>query len=251
MEGLKILSPKKKEKKEKKVESNPSLDYSDYSEWKISKEWKNKDTSFPSIRDKSIDKSSSLYHDASSKDKLQHKTPEVFDNFIDDDTFPEIKYEIVYSDLEMEFCSYVTARCDDDEQILTKEYHSKWSWCLTHKIFNVCQSSSPVFPLLNNSLFQKLESLPKNNIKCLHKCNIIAYPNTETIKENLMYHDYHWSVNTGILFLNTCDGYVKFQDGTKVNAVENRFVLFDGSKPHCLSSTTNEKLMYTININFL
>lgn len=243
MEGLNILGSKEKEKE---VEDNSPPDYF---HWKIANQLReeNKSHSFPSSRDKG----SSLYHDASSKDKWKRKTPEVFDDYIDSALFDDISSQIVYSDMELEFCSYVTGRSDDKEELLEVEYKCKWSWCLMHRIFNISRSDSPIFPLINEYLIAKLALPPENKLKCLHKCNIIAYPNTQTIKENLMYHDYHWNVNTAILFLNNCDGYVKFQDGTKINAVQNRLVLFDGSKPHCLSTTTNEKLMYTINLNFL
>ncbi len=220
MEGLNILGAKKP------VKSNPPIKNN---EWKTVKNFK----------------------DTSSRDKFQHKTPEIFDNYIDTDAFAEIKHQVVYSDAEMEFCSYVTGIRDDSEEILKREYDSKWSWCLRHRIFDLSQSDSPLFPILHNALFVKMSSPPEYNLKALHKCYVIAYPNTENIKENLMYHDYHWNVKTGVLFLNTCDGYIKFKDGTKVNSVENRMVMFDGSNPYCLSSTTNEKLMYTININFL
>ena len=42
-----------------------------------------------------------------------------------------------------------------------------------------------------------------------------------------------------------------FKDGTKVESVENRIVIFDGSELHCGVSCTDEKARFVLNINYL
>ena len=41
-----------------------------------------------------------------------------------------------------------------------------------------------------------------------------------------------WNHKTGIFYVNTCNGYTLFSDGTKVESIENRFVEFDSSIEH-------------------
>ena len=56
---------------------------------------------------------------------------------------------------------------------------------------------------------------------------------------------------TAIYYLNTCNGYTMFKDGTKVESVENRVLIFDGSELHCGASCTDEKARFVLNINYL
>ena len=54
----------------------------------------------------------------------------------------------------------------------------------------------------------------------------------------------------GIFSLNTCDGYTKFENGTKIESIANRFFLFDGSTKHASTTTTNVPARFNINFNF-
>ena len=76
------------------------------------------------------------------------------------------------------------------------------------------------------------------------------YPNTETLKEHGIHIDYSFPHKAGILSINTCDGYTKLEDGTKIDSVANRMLLFDASNPHNSSTTTNQPVRVNININY-
>ena len=55
----------------------------------------------------------------------------------------------------------------------------------------------------------------------------------------------------GLYFiLNTCNGYTKLEDGTKVFSVENRALFFDSYTPHCSTSCTDKLYRSNININY-
>ena len=54
-----------------------------------------------------------------------------------------------------------------------------------------------------------------------------------------MHVDMNYSHSGAILSLNTCDGYTKLKDGTKIDSVANRILLFDASEEHCSTTTTN------------
>ena len=66
-----------------------------------------------------------------------------------------------------------------------------------------------------------------------------------------MHIDYRFKHSAAILSLNTCDGYTKLMDGTKIDSVANRMLLFDASEKHCSTTTTNVQARMNININYM
>ena len=54
----------------------------------------------------------------------------------------------------------------------------------------------------------------------------------------------------GLYSVNTNNGYTLFEDGTKIDSVENQMLIFDGSKRHCSVAQTDTNLRVNININF-
>tara|TARA_A100001011_G_scaffold206631_1_gene214783 strand:- start:321 stop:797 length:477 start_codon:yes stop_codon:yes gene_type:complete len=54
----------------------------------------------------------------------------------------------------------------------------------------------------------------------------------------------------GLYSVNTNNGYTLFEDGTKIESIENQMVIFDGKTKHCSVAQTDTKLRINININF-
>jgi hypothetical protein len=88
------------------------------------------------------------------------------------------------------------------------------------------------------------------DIKALIRIKINMYPNAETLKEHGMHYDYDYSHKAAILSINTCDGYTKLEDGTKIDSVANRMLLFDGQTLHTSSNTTDQTARININFNY-
>ena len=68
-------------------------------------------------------------------------------------------------------------------------------------------------------------------------------------------HGYHTDINqsestTSIFYLNTNNGYTKFEDGTKVDCVANRLVTFPNNTRHTGFTCTDKKNKIVININY-
>ena len=55
---------------------------------------------------------------------------------------------------------------------------------------------------------------------------------------------------TSIFYVNTNNGYTEFEDGTKVESVENRLVTFSLNMKHRGTSCTDEKTRVVINFNY-
>ena len=88
------------------------------------------------------------------------------------------------------------------------------------------------------------------NIKSLIRIKANLYPNVGVQKEDPMHIDYPFEHRAAILFINTNNGYTKFEDGTKVEAIANRLVKFDAWKLHCSSRCTDAKVRLNINFNY-
>ena len=56
---------------------------------------------------------------------------------------------------------------------------------------------------------------------------------------------------TAILYMNTNNGGTKFEDGTFVNSVANRMVIFDASLKHAPVSCTDKDRRIVLNLNYI
>ena len=102
------------------------------------------------------------------------------------------------------------------------------------------------------ALYEKLiPLLEKLGAEVLVRIKANLYPNTEKLHEHPMHRDFEFSTTSALLSLNTCDGYTKLEDGTKIDSVANRMLLFDGGKNHCSTTTTNVAARINININYI
>ena len=64
------------------------------------------------------------------------------------------------------------------------------------------------------------------------------------------FHPIRDHMKTSILYMNTCDGYTKFEDGTKVESVANRFVTFPNHLEHTGTTTSDSDYRLVINFNY-
>ena len=124
-----------------------------------------------------------------------------------------------------------------------------WSWYMIHMIYANDIPQSQICDDICKKFIPRF--LQVANFRTMIRIKINAYPYTNIVKEHDEHIDFEFS-NIGAVFsLNTCDGYTKFSDGTKVESLANRIVFFDASKKHQSTTTSNAKLRYNINFNFL
>ena len=64
------------------------------------------------------------------------------------------------------------------------------------------------------------------------------------------YHIDYSDITTAVYYINTNNGYTQFKDGTKVECVANRAVIFDSNLEHQGVGCTDEKRKVVINFNF-
>ena len=115
---------------------------------------------------------------------------------------------------------------------------------MTHMIYEKNVPKSIHF----ESLIPLLERL---EARCLVRIKANLYPNTEILHEHPFHTDFNFLHKSALLSLNTCDGYTRFEDDTKVKSIANRILLFDANEKHCSSTTTNVSARINIAINYI
>ena len=136
-----------------------------------------------------------------------------------------------------------------------------WSWCenvvfpeppdcnpldnyqFYHMLFNdgkpKSESLMMIFPILD-----KLNSGRVIRVKA--NCNPRR---TEHIQQGF-HIDQTVECTTAIYYVNTNNGYTEFEDGTKVESVENRLVVFPSHIKHTGTTCTDQKRRVVINLNY-
>ena len=88
------------------------------------------------------------------------------------------------------------------------------------------------------------------NMAGLAKVKANCNPRTSKVMEHGFHTDVPFKCKTSILYLNTNDGYTIFEDGTKIESIENRLVTFDSHIKHSGTSCTNQKVRLVLNMNY-
>ena len=114
---------------------------------------------------------------------------------------------------------------------------------LCHPFFSDYQIMSEHFSLIM-PVIKQLE------VKALIRIKINLYPSQETLTEHGKHQDFPFPHKAAIFSLNTCDGYTKLNDGTKIESVENRLLLFPNDTLHTSVRQTDTKVRVVINFDF-
>ena len=179
-----------------------------------------------------------------------YKQPIVIDNFLDKKDFDELHIKIMGR--YFPWFHY-------NEIILEEEYMKDMTFYVTHMLYD---NDRPTFTTsfeLMDPVLDKLMKLEDPNIRMTSLVRVKAnsYPNQGIFREHTMHTDWPLLGSKGnlnrracVFSINTCNGYTKFEDGTKVDSVANRAVLFDSTIPHCSTNTTNDTRRVNINFNY-
>lgn len=120
-----------------------------------------------------------------------------------------------------------------------------YNWQFVHMIYKDYERRSEYFdeimPILNI-----IKPFALNRIKA--NCQ----PRADRIIEYALHNDVSPHKGyTGVFYLNTCNGYTVFEDGRKVESVDNRLLKFDGNLKHAGSSVTDAQRRIVINLNWV
>jgi hypothetical protein len=87
-------------------------------------------------------------------------------------------------------------------------------------------------------------------IKSLIRIKVNSYPRTSEIIHHKNHFDFPFEHKGALFYVNDCDGLTVLEDGTEIENVANRLLLFDASKSHHSTTTTNKSRRLNINFNY-
>lgn len=160
----------------------------------------------------------------------------IFDNYLNQNEFNKIKN--IFIDNEKFSWHYTPGIAYPDEVKKTDRF----------QFFNLMYRND--IGVKSDYYESLLPLLSKINPKEVLRVKANLGTRTSTHIEGGMHTDSKMKHTTAIFYLNTNNGYTKFQDGTIVDSIANRLVVFDSSLLHSGFSQTDENIRCVINFNY-
>ena len=126
---------------------------------------------------------------------------------------------------------------------LEKDKTNNFSYYL-HMLYDNNLPTSPHFETIVPHILKKLQ------VKTLIRIKVNSYAREDKLIEHDLHTDYDYSNNGAVFSINTCDGYTKFEDDTKVESKANRYVEFNSQIKHAGVTQTDTNVRVLINLNY-
>lgn len=172
----------------------------------------------------------------------------VIDDFLPEDLFKEVK-DLFY---HPETTWYLAPGISDMDSTMD-QFNPLDNWYLVHVVYNSHEPKSNAWERMSNIFIPALKERVGIEFQQLTRIKANCYPHTHEVQEHPFHVDSidQHSLKGALYSLNTCDGYTGFADETKVDSVANRMIIFDSTKKHHSTSTSNAPQRININFNFL
>ncbi len=170
------------------------------------------------------------------------KKVQIFNNFLDQEVFLEIKKFIMSPRCQWRYVNYIAHKDGRDNDNDGYFVHS-FKDCHP-QTFEDRFPESPHFPLIAKIL----DKIQYQNILRIRSS---LYPRRDVQKPDPFHIDYNFPHRVCIFYVNTNNGYTMFENGEKIPSVENQLATFDGSEKHCSVVQTDTPARYIVNINIL
>lgn len=157
---------------------------------------------------------------------------EVIDNFLNEEDFKKLESIIFNYSMAWYFSDTVASDMDNND-----DYY------YTHMLYQGISPQSDLFYIVS-------PILDKLKIKALMRVKINLYPNVNKLIQHKKHTDYPDTHKGAIFYLNTNNGHTILNDGTKIESIKNRILLFDPSIAHSSTNCTDKKARVNINFNY-
>tara|TARA_R100000458_G_scaffold14254_1_gene12083 strand:+ start:45 stop:539 length:495 start_codon:yes stop_codon:yes gene_type:complete len=160
----------------------------------------------------------------------------ITDNFLSDSEFKSIQDWLTGEDFHWYFNNSIANQKQGLDQFQ-----------FVHPFYDVAKPSLSKF---SSFLYPFLTKL---NAKYIFRIKANLRPRTTTGVLSDYHTDMDLNQQTGIFYINTNNGYTKFQDNTldDVPSVANRFLTFSGQLKHAGASPTDINNRIVLNINYI
>lgn len=182
------------------------------------------------------------------KSKKKYSDITVIDNFLDKDDFIELKEIFVHENTTWQITPGISA--NDSTNAMRNPLDN---YMFNNLVFKDNRIFSDSFEKCEAILNYKLRSLLGNDFRTIIRMKVNLYTRTHEVQE----HPWHVDHNSMqglmgcLLCFNTNDGYTGFEDGTQVDSVENRAIIFDATEKHHSTSCSNAPYRLNMNINYV
>jgi hypothetical protein len=165
---------------------------------------------------------------------------QIIDNFLPDKEFKNIQDTLLNGDFPW-FLTEFKIQKNENKNI---EVDSLYNFQFTHTLYNQFGPKSNYIDVISPILV-KLKPSAIVNIKA----------NITPITPNIITYGYHLDNNltnsyTSVYYINSNNGSTVFENGSSVNSIENRMVIFNSTLKHSGTSCTDQKVRCVINFNF-
>lgn len=154
-------------------------------------------------------------------------------NYLPKQQFKKLKDLLMDYDFPWFYASFNASPND------TKGFH------FFHLLYNNDKVNSDYYDIVLNPILKK----QKYNKLIRAKCNLY------TLRDQSIKSDYHidntFAHKVLLYSINTNNGFTLFENGQKIQSIENQLIIFDGLMKHCSVSQTDQNIRVNININLL
>jgi hypothetical protein len=162
----------------------------------------------------------------------------IIDNFLDREALLSIQADMLGTNFPWYFQKGVSYREGYGNDYL-------YNFQFTHLFWNSTDT------MVQSRCFSILEPLIEkiNPIAILRiKANLMPVTAERVVHQ--MHVDLELTCKTAIFYVNSNNGATIFEDGTQIDSVENRLVIFDSNMKHTSSTCTDKKARCVINLNY-
>ena len=158
-------------------------------------------------------------------------THQTVDNLLPADYFKDLFNLVSGSNFPWYFSSYVAGAGDTADFYFVHNFYTENT--------------------VNSGNFKNLEPLILAlDVKALIRIRVLQYVGRDKLIEHGKHTDFSFPHKTCVLYLNTNDGFTRLHDGTCVQSVENRALLFDGSLHHNSTNCTSDRRRLVLTLNY-
>ena len=160
----------------------------------------------------------------------------IIDNCLDQETFLTLKNTLLGAD----FPWYLNSSKVFKNSVVPEKYNYQF----THTFYHNYAGSSdwlkviiPLVTVINPAAIVRIKA------------------NLTPLTSSIITYDFHvdepWFIGkTAIYYVNTNNGYTEFENGQRIESVENRLVIFNSDTLHTGTSCTDEKVRCVLNLNY-
>jgi len=164
---------------------------------------------------------------------------EVYDDFLEDEKFRLVQNQMLGTSFNWHFSTVLNPEVDTiDCNELENIQFSNW-------LYHGLEPGGPEYGIVEPFI-----SDPRLGITALVRIKANLTMRTPKVITHGFHKDGKCHHTSAIYYVNSNDGYTEFEDGTKIDSIGNRLLVFDSQISHTGSTCTNARVRCVINFNY-